>query len=1120
MALDPDPLWYQDAIIYELHVRAFMDSNGDGIGDFRGLEQRLDYLQDLGVTALWLLPFYPSPLRDDGYDIADYNSINPSYGDMDDFRRFLDAAHARGLRVITELVINHTSDQHPWFQRARRDEPGGRWREYYVWTDDPSKYRDTRIIFQDFEHSNWSWDHEAQAYYWHRFYHHQPDLNFDNPEVHDAVIAAMDFWFDMGVDGLRLDAIPYLYEREGTNCENLPETHVFLKKLRAHVDQKYADKMLLAEANQWPEDAVEYFGDGDECHMNFHFPLMPRLYMALQQEDRFPIVDILEQTPDLPEGSQWAIFLRNHDELTLEMVTDEERDYMYRAYARQMRARINMGIRRRLAPLLEGDRRKIELMNGLLFSLPGTPVLYYGDEIGMGDNIWLGDRNGVRTPMQWSGDRNAGFSRANPQQLFLPAIIDPEYHYEAINVEVQQQNPSSLLWWTRRLIALRKRFQAFGRGEIEFLRPDNRKILAFIRRFEDEAILVVVNLSRFPQYCELDMSEWAGQAPVELFGRQVFPPFGDLPYFLTLGPYSIQWFSLQEAGAAARRPWALEGAASAEAPRLEVTSACDIDSVLNTERTGGLTDALERYIRGQRWFGNKSGHIRGLSIGEAVPLELGGEGASDDEARLCLVDISYVHSDDERYVVPLVLACGEHRERALAAHYPVVAHVHLQELGVDAVLYDGIGDPRFAQALLTFFGGGQRASGEHGRLEGRPLAGWEQAYGDGEDLEPRALQADQSNTSIVYGGRIFVKMFRKLEPGESLDAELGRFLTEQGFTHTPTLLASLNYQLGGPEDPPCTVAIAQVFTESEGNAWSYTLDELADFLEFAVAHETLQPPELPAEPGGLEELSETDESIGELDRQVGTFLDNMELLGRRTAEMHLALASGPIDDDAFAAQEFSQLYQRALYQSMRNLVGNVFDKLRRGVGELPEAHRPRAKAMLARRDEILERLRRIVGQKIDAERIRTHGDYHLGQVLYTGKDFIIIDFEGEPARALSERRIKRSPLRDVAGMIRSLHYAAAHARQTLSQRGLAPERITENLERWTDWWLEQTTDAYLRGYLEIAADASFMPSQDDFDRLLDAFVLEKAVYELGYELDNRPDWLPIPLHGIETLLAT
>src|SRR5436190_1252795 len=542
-----DPLWYKNAVIYELHVRAFHDSNEDGIGDLRGLTQKLDYLQDLGVSVIWLLPFYPSPLKDDGYDIADYYSINPMYGTLGDFKRLLREAHARGLRVITELVVNHTSDQHPWFQRSRRAKPGSLWRDFYVWSDTPEKYKDARIIFQDFETSNWAWDPLARAYYWHRFYSHQPDLNYDNPLVHKEVVKALDFWLDLGVDGVRLDAIPYLYEREGTSCENLPETHAYLKTLRGHVDDKYGDRMLLAEANQWPEDSVSYFGGGrgDECHMSFHFPLMPRIFMAVRMEDRIPIVDILQQTPAIPETSQWALFLRNHDELTLEMVTDEERDYMYRVYASQTKARINLGIRRRLAPLLGNDRNRIELVHLLLLSFPGTPVLYYGDEVGMGDNIFLGDRNGVRTPMQWSSDKNAGFSRASPQALYLPIILDPEYHYEAVNVEAQQANLNSLWWWMKRVLALRKKYQAFGRGSIQFLQPENRKILAFVRRYEEETILVVANLSRFPQPAQLDLSEFKQTVPVELFGRTEFPAVTDKPYFLTLSPHAAFWFCLQ-----------------------------------------------------------------------------------------------------------------------------------------------------------------------------------------------------------------------------------------------------------------------------------------------------------------------------------------------------------------------------------------------------------------------------------------------------------------------------------------------------------------------------------------------------------------------------------------------
>src|SRR6187431_1045483 len=537
-----DPEWYKNAVIYQLHVKAFADSNADGIGDFPGLIGKLDYLADLGVTALWLLPFYPSPLRDGGYDISDYWGVNPNYGTLEDFKRFLDAAHARGMRVITELVINHTSSDHQWFQRARTSPPGSPARDYYVWSNDAHEYAEARVIFQDFEVSNWTWDPLAKAYYWHRFYSHQPDLNFDNPAVHEAIFEVLDHWLDLGVNGVRLDAVPCLYEREGTNCENLPETHAFLRKLRAHVDAKFKNRMLLAEANQWPIDAAAYFGDGDECHMNFHFPLMPRLFMALHSEDAFPIVDILTQTPKIPDSCQWATFLRNHDELTLEMVTDEERDYMYRVYATDPHARINLGIRRRLAPLLNNNRRKIELINSLLFSLPGTPIIYYGDEIGMGDNFYLGDRNGVRTPMQWSPDRNAGFSKANPQRLYLPITIDPEYHFEAINVENQQKNLSSLLWWTRRVIAMRKNFKAFSRGSLEFLFPENAKVLAFLRHVENETVLVVVNLSRFSQVAELDLSRFSGCDLVEAFGQNYFPVIKEAPYVITLGPHAHFWF--------------------------------------------------------------------------------------------------------------------------------------------------------------------------------------------------------------------------------------------------------------------------------------------------------------------------------------------------------------------------------------------------------------------------------------------------------------------------------------------------------------------------------------------------------------------------------------------------
>ena len=705
---EDDALWYKDAIIYQVHVRAYSDSDGDGMGDFAGLTQKLDYLQDLGVGAVWLLPFYPSPLRDDGYDIADYMDVHPSYGTLRDFTTFLREAHSRGIRVITEVVLNHTSDEHPWFKRARRAPAGGKWRDYYVWSDTPEKYRSARVIFKDFETSNWAWDPLAHAYYWHRFYSHQPDLNFESPDVKRSLMQVVDFWLAMGVDGLRLDAVPYLYEREGTSCENLPETHAFLRGLRSHIDERFPGRMLLAEANQWPEDAAAYFGEGNECHMNFHFPLMPRLFMAVHQEDRFPIIDIMEQTPQIPDNCQWAMFLRNHDELTLEMVTDEDRDYMYRVYAQDPQARINLGIRRRLAPLLGNNRRRIELMNGLLFSLPGAPIVYYGDEIGMGDNIYLGDRNGVRTPMQWSGDRNAGFSRGNPQRLFLPVIVDPEYHYETVNVEAQQGNPNSLFWWMKRLIALRKKHRALARGTIEFLHAENRKVLAFVRKYEDETILVIANLSRFTQYAELDMSAYKGATPVELFGWTEFPRIGELPYFLTLGPHAFYWFSLQSPKVdGAQTP-------SSEPSVRMVMVAGSWEEVLKGRGRTRLEAVLPDYMRGRRWFRGKARAIQSAAIAEVIELP---EAATDLESRILLVRVDYMEGEPETYFVAVAFASGKKAERVFL-DWPdsVIARVQVQGSEKAGVIYEATANKDFLRLLLDGIARNRRFKGESGEL--------------------------------------------------------------------------------------------------------------------------------------------------------------------------------------------------------------------------------------------------------------------------------------------------------------------------------------------------------------------------------------------------------------------
>ncbi|HEY0781259.1 MAG TPA: maltose alpha-D-glucosyltransferase, partial [Thermoanaerobaculia bacterium] len=775
---DSDLYWYKDAILYEVHVRAFADSNGDGMGDFAGLTERLDYLRELGVTAIWVLPFYPSPWRDDGYDISDYNAVHPAYGTLDDFRRFLDEAHARGLRVVTELVVNHTSDQHPWFQRARHAPHGSPERDFYVWSDTPEKYADARIIFTDTEKSNWTWDPVAGAYYWHRFFSHQPDLNYDNPAVYEEVVRALDFWMEMGVDGLRLDAVPYLFERDGTNCENLPETHALLKKIRAHMDARFPGRMLLAEANQWPEDSIAYFGDfargGDECHMAFHFPVMPRLFMAIRMEDRFPIVDILQQTPPIPANCQWATFLRTHDELTLEMVTDEDRDYMNRVYAADPRARINVGIRRRLAPLVENSRRRIELLTALLFSLPGSPVLYYGDEIGMGDNIYLGDRNGVRTPKQRSADRNAGFSRANPQRLFQPVITDPEYHYEAVNVELQQGNPHSLLWWTRRLIALRKRHQAFSRGTTEFLHPENYRVLAFLRRYEGETVLVVANLSRFVQPVELDLRAFAGVAPVEIWGRTRFPTIQpDRLYGMTLGPFSFFWFSL---AATADRYGALPAGPTQE----EQIPAIAVRGGWETALTGPARTALEAALAEQlprrRWFGGKARTLRAVRLGETLPLL----GDGERRVHLALLDVDYTDGEPETYALPLAFApqgaegsAEAERVARLVAAGAAIAKLASADSAAPAdtadpagtgLLYDPWGEPELGAALLQAIGEGRRLRGGGLELRGVADPGFAELAGDGEP-EVAPLQAEQSNSSLRYGDRLVLKLIRRLEPG-------------------------------------------------------------------------------------------------------------------------------------------------------------------------------------------------------------------------------------------------------------------------------------------------------------------------------------------------------------------
>lgn len=1091
-----DPYWYKDAVIYELHVRAFHDANGDGIGDFAGLTAKLDYLQQLGVTALWLLPFYPSPLRDDGYDIADYTDIHSSYGTMRDFKRFLREAHSRDLRVITELVINHTSVEHPWFQRARRSPKGSAYRDFYVWTDDPGKYRDARIIFRDFETSNWTWDPQAQSYYWHRFYSHQPDLNFENPKVEQAVFKVLDFWLSMGVDGLRLDAVPYLHEADGTNCENLPATHAFLKRLRAHIDANYEGRMLLAEANQWPEDAAAYFGDGDECHMNFHFPLMPRLFMALHHEDSRSIVDILEHTPQVHESCQWAIFLRNHDELTLEMVTDEDRDYMYRVYANDPRARINLGIRRRLAPLLQ-SRRKIELMNGLLFSLPGTPVLYYGDELGMGDNVFLGDRNGVRTPMQWSGDRNAGFSPANPQMLYLPAITDPEYHYESVNVEAQSKNPSSLLSWMKRLIRLRRTNPVFGRGTLEFIESHNPRVLAFVREYQGTQVLVVANLSRFMQYCELELGRFAGMVPMEVFGHNAFPAIGESAYFLSLSPHGFCWFFL-------RTMRSLKAAAKS-APFSATGTWRDVFV--------GLREAFEallaEYLVERRWFRSKGRELRSVGIIDTI-------GILGSDAELTIIEARYKDQEPERYVLPLAFATGE-KAQMLREQYAgfVITDLVVETATAkrEGVIYDAAAESQFATALLQAIRARATLPGNGGQLAGVALRRLRRLTpGEIDELPVNVSRAEQSNTSIFFGKRFIMKIFRELEEGLNPDVEIGRFLEERrAFAATPSLLGYAEYH--ARSKPDAAVVMVQELVENEGDGWAHALEALRHYIDRALKKK--QPPtaSLRSDAAVLERARGGIPAAAV--KLLGDYASRTETLGRRTAEMHLALASDR-DHPDFWPEDFNLMHQRSLYEGARMRLNETFRLLDRRLDALPPPAAARARNVLDRKKAIDQRLRRIVDQRLAAQRIRCHGDYHLGQVLATPTDFFIIDFEGEPALPLNERRFKRSPLIDVAGMLRSFHYVTVAALR--DPRLKKADR--KAAEPWLSVWHSWVTALYLKSYLGALGTSPLLPEQDEqLSMLLDFFIMNKCIYEVGYEVNNRPDWLTIPLEGLSTLLG-
>jgi maltose alpha-D-glucosyltransferase/alpha-amylase len=1084
-----DPLWYKDAVIYQMHVKAFYDTNNDGIGDFGGLAQKLDYIQELGVNTIWLLPFYPSPLRDDGYDIADYIGVHPDYGTLDDFKEFVNEAHRRGLKVITELVINHTSDQHPWFQAARRAPPGSPEREFYVWSDTDKKFAGTRIIFTDTESSNWAWDPIAGQYYWHRFFSHQPDLNHNNPAVVDAVIEVMRFWLDLGVDGMRLDAIPYLCVREGTNNENLPETHEVLKRMRAVVDANYQNRMFLAEANQWPEDVREYFGDGDECHVAYHFPLMPRMFMAVALEDRFPIAEILRQTPDIPDNCQWAIFLRNHDELTLEMVTDRERDYMYKMYANEPRMRVNVGIRRRLAPLLTNDVDRIKLMNSMLLSMPGSPIIYYGDEIGMGDNIYIGDRNGVRTPMQWSLDRNAGFSRTDPQRLYLPVIMDPIYGFQAVNVEAQSRDPSSLLNWTKRMLAVRRQHQCFGRGSIEFVRPQNRKVLAYIRCTDNEIILCVANLAQTAQAVELDLAKYKGRVPVELLGSNAFPPIGDLPYFLTLPAHGFFWLLLSDK--ATPPAWHIERLPATELPVLVLANglgtfmpsdtATQERSLVRRTLQQFEREVLPEFLQPRGWFKSltpTSASLRAQSLWETA----------QGKFLLAFIEVEDSKGTREQYSLPLALAWEDAPDSgALRSADWTLAKI--REHSRVGVLIDAFADPRFCIEVARTVASNASVPMTGGVLRFESTDQLRELVDRG--LEPvEHFGGEQTRTRVVLGENIFLKAYRRLIPGTNPDLEMTRYLTDTGFRHIGALAGAVYWE--STESAPTLLACLFQHVRNQGHAWSYVISHLDRFATSLLA-----------------------EHVGD-DKDPHALINaQMRTLGRRVGELHATLAR-PSVDPAFASEPITDADLSDWYRMISTLANDSLERLKNQLPHLPELVQNKARDLIASRDRLVDTIRQSCTRSPGAIKTRVHGNLHLKKVLLIADDFLITDFDGDMNRPPVERRVKTVPLHDVATILRSFDYARATA---LERAVIARPDLHERAAPAFSEWQRTVTEAFLRGYRQGLDGAHATLTADASERLLKLLQIERALHELNDELRHRPTWLNIPIDALRAMLT-
>ena len=1089
-----EALWFKDAIIYEVSVRAFFDSDGDGIGDFQGLIQKLDYLEDLGINTIWLLPFFPSPLKDDGFDVTEYCDVHPDYGTLTDFKQFLKEAHRRNIRVITELILNHTSDQHPWFKRARKAKAGSRFRDMYVWSDSVDRYKEARVIFSE-EDSNWTWDSDARAYYWHRFYKHQPELNFDSVDVQLEMIKVVDFWMKLGVDGFRLASVAFLFEEEGTSSENLQQTHTFLRKLRTHIDKNYRNKILIAEANLWPEDAAAYFGDGDECHMNFHYPLMPRMFLALRTEDSYPIIDIIEQTPETPETSQWAVFLRNHDELGLEMVTEEEKDYLMKAYADDADTKFNVGIRRRLAPLMNNDRRKIELLHAILFSLPGTPVLYYGDEIGMGDNVYLGDRFGVRTPMQWNMNPNAGFSTANPQRLYLPIITDPVYRHESINVATQEENHSSLLWWIKNVMAMRKRLGIFGRGSMKFIDSSNARVMAFVRSYEGLQIITVANLSQFPQATTLQLNEYRGSEVIEVFSQNRFMSVDANDYPITIGPYGYFWFQL-------------------DTPEKKDRSEASGElAIINTDISWEkLFDnysevrALERkilppFLRKCRWFGGKAKVVSKVSVNKAIPLKV-----ERDTHFLLILEVQYVQRLPEFYFLPVTfMAADLMSDRVEYTAQSVVCRAEIQ--GAAGFVVDSSYDKPFRDFLFVNMAKEGRIRDDEGGMLQFHSSVFAKIDQD-KEVDSKILKTDQSNTSIIYNNLYFFKFYRKLEREMNPEVEVVRFLSERtSFQNSPRYAGSFEHR--DHAGKTIVFGLLQERVENQGESWSLAMEAVGRYYDrIASKGMDLIPPPLVS--SSSLRFDETPLLMQEL---IGRgFYDRIVRLAQRTAEMHQALASDK-SNPAFAPEQITPNYQRSLYSSFRKLVRDRFNLLESAMPRIAPAAQSLAKKVLAYEDQILACFAEVNQHRISGEKIRVHGDYHLGQVLFTGSDFVIIDFEGEPGVSFNERRLKKSPFKDVAGMMRSLQYAA-FGKILLSDKYSKAE--VGALEKWADQWQHYVNRYFLGAYLQSMGMETKFSHQHEV--LLLTLLLEKAIYELGYELNGRPDWTIVPLRGIDYLM--